>query len=116
VGSQQITTIRNHVGGVCIQGILCGFAPGSSDRSLADFFEMAVNPVTHMAEVAYADNGGQRPGSVANNEVVFAQQSLQPTLGPGSEVPEVPSAVLLPIAGLVLLGLAARFRQAKARG
>jgi hypothetical protein len=111
VGSQKMTTVRNHNGGVCIQGILCGIAPGSADRSLLDFFEMAVNPVTHMAEVAYADNGGQRPGSAANNEVVFAQQTLQPTLGPHSDVPEVPSTLLLPVAGLLLLGLAARFRR-----
>jgi hypothetical protein len=46
----------NHKGGICLQGILCGVAPGSGDRSLLDFFQLVINPVSGMAEIAYAAN------------------------------------------------------------
>ena len=59
--------------------------PGSRDRSLLDFMELAVNPVTHMAGVVYADNGGFRPGE-GKGEVVFAQQSLQPRIASSSTI------------------------------
>jgi len=78
---QKLTSLPNHKGGVCIQGILCGIAPGSGDRSLLDFFELAVNPKTHLAGIVYADNGGFRPGEGKNQgEVVFAAQTKQPKL------------------------------------
>lgn len=73
---QAITTVPNHHGGICIQGILCGIGPGSGDRSLLDFFMVKVNPVTGMAEFAYADNyrlGGDK------GEVVVAHQTTVPT-------------------------------------
>lgn len=72
VTQQAITTVPNHHGGICLQGILCGVGPGSADRSLADFFQLKVNPVNKMAYVAYADNyrlGGGR------GEVVVARQT-----------------------------------------
>jgi hypothetical protein len=80
---QAVTTIPNHKGGICLQGILCGVAPGSADRSLADFFELAVNPTTGLAGIAYADNNRlQLPPDRSGNpqgEVVFAAQTLTPS-------------------------------------
>ena len=37
---QAVTNIPDHRGGICLQGILCGIGPGSSDRSLLDFFTL----------------------------------------------------------------------------
>jgi len=88
----QITTpvqvgAPNHKGGICLQGILCGIGPGSGDRSLLDFFQVAINPVTGMAEIAYAANIGLGTdkstgivtGTIENQatpkgQVVFARQ------------------------------------------
>src|SRR3954471_24228757 len=78
---QRMTDLPNHKNGVCILGTICllpaPINPGSRDRSLLDFMELAVNPKTHMAGIVYADNGGFRPGE-GKGEVVFAQQTLQP--------------------------------------
>jgi hypothetical protein len=60
----------NHKGGICLQGILCGVAPGSGDRSLLDFFQLKINPRTGMAEIAYAYNFGSSTG-----QVMFAHQT-----------------------------------------
>jgi hypothetical protein len=111
VGRQKMSDTANHLGGVCIQGILCGIAPGSDDRSLADFFELAVNPKTGMAEVAYAQNAHNRPGEAGRGEVVFAKQTAQPPLSPGAALPEVPVAVLLPVLALVVIGVIALIRR-----
>ena len=59
----------NHHGGICLQGILCGVAPGSGDRSLLDFFQLKINPRTGMAEIAYAYNLGGK------GQVIFAKQT-----------------------------------------
>jgi hypothetical protein len=99
-----MTDAANHIGGVCIQGILCGIGPGSSDRSLADFFELTVNPVTGMAEVAYAQNAHDRAGENGKGEVVFAKQTVQPPLSPGATLPEVPLSLLLPLTAAAALG------------
>jgi len=114
VGAQQMTDEANHIGGVCIQGILCGIAPGSADRSLADFFELGVNPRTGMAEVAYAQNAGDRSGEGGQGEVVFAKQTIQPALAPTADLPEVPRAVLLPLAALLMLATGAAVRRRRA--
>ena len=74
---QAVTSHPNHRGGICLQGILCGLGPGSSDRSLADFFMLAVNPVTHLAEIAYADNASFGTGK---GEVVVAHQAGSGTI------------------------------------
>lgn len=103
VAEQALTTVPNHLKGICLQGILCGIAPGSKDRSLADFFELAVNPVTGMAEVAYADNARD----TSRGEVVFARQTAGPSAlsdSPSPVVPEAPAAALLPLAAVALLG------------
>ncbi|HXM93602.1 MAG TPA: hypothetical protein VOA64_04995 [Candidatus Dormibacteraeota bacterium] len=41
----------NHTGQISTGGLL-----GSSDRSLADFFQIAIDPTNHLVNVAYADN------------------------------------------------------------
>lgn len=47
-----------HKGGICTLGIFCGVLPGSSsDRSLLDFFKVAVDPHNGQAVVAFSDNG-----------------------------------------------------------
>lgn len=74
VRQQSLTKIPNHRGGICLEGILCGVGPGSSDRSLLDFFQIGINPRTGRAGIAYADNAGARPGHV-KGEVVFAKQA-----------------------------------------
>jgi hypothetical protein len=89
----QITTpvqvgAPNHKGGICLQGILCGIGPGSGDRSLLDFFQLAINPVTGMAEIVYSFNlglgmdvssgvvtGGVLHEASPKGQVVFAKQT-----------------------------------------
>ena len=46
----QATDHSNHAGQISTGGLL-----GSSDRSLADFFQIAMDP-THLVNIAYADN------------------------------------------------------------
>lgn len=61
-----------HIGGICTLGIFCGVLPGSSsDRSLLDFFKVAVDP-KGMVEVVWSDNN--RPGAVKTG-VGFARQT-----------------------------------------
>ena len=89
---QPVTSHPNHRGGICLQGILCGVGPGSSDRSLADFFMLVVNPVTHHAEIAYADNASYGSGK---GEVVVAHEngnsgsatSVLPVASPATPAP-----------------------------
>ncbi len=47
----QATDHVNHTGQISTGGLL-----GSSDRSLADFFQIAIDPTSHRVNVAYADN------------------------------------------------------------
>ena len=87
ITKQKMTSLPNHKNGVCILGTICilpsPINPGSSDRSLLDFMELAVNPKTHMAGIVYADNGGFRSGE-GKGEVVFAQQTVQPRIASAS--------------------------------
>src|SRR6266404_3301931 len=41
----------NHTGSISTGGLT-----GSSDRSLADFFQIAIDPTNHLINIAYADN------------------------------------------------------------
>jgi hypothetical protein len=109
VVEQAITSIPNHKGGICLQGILCGFGPGSDDRSLLDYFQVSINPRTHMAGIAYADNGGFRPGGVTG-EVVFAQQTKVPGRSSHGVVLFAPVAVLTGALRLRRRGFAALAR------
>jgi hypothetical protein len=45
------TDHSNHTGQISTGGLL-----GSSDRSLADFFQIAIDPTSHLVNAAYADN------------------------------------------------------------
>jgi hypothetical protein len=74
---QKLSKLPNHKGGICLEGILCGVGPGSSDRSLLDYFQVGFNPRTGMLGIAYADNGGFRKNE-GRGEVVFARQTIQP--------------------------------------
>jgi len=47
----QATDHSNHKGQISTGGLL-----GSSDRSLADFFQIAIDPTNHLVNIAYADN------------------------------------------------------------
>jgi hypothetical protein len=95
---QAVTSIHNHHGGICLFGILCGVSPGSSDRSLLDFFQLVVNPKTHLAEIAYADN--YRLGDNHDlGTVVFAKQTKVPGKKTAGAV-ALPFAVLPAMAGL----------------
>ena len=65
-----------HRGGICTLGILCGLAPGSSsDRSLLDFFKVAVLPDGSPA-VVWSDN--HRTDGVARTGVGFARMVKGP--------------------------------------
>jgi hypothetical protein len=47
----QATDHINHIGQISTGGLL-----GSSDRSLADFFQIGIDPTSHLINIAYADN------------------------------------------------------------
>src|SRR5204862_7221100 len=47
----QATEHINHPGQISAGGLL-----GSADRSLADFFQISIDPTTHLINIAYADN------------------------------------------------------------
>jgi hypothetical protein len=47
----QATDHVNHTGQISTGGFF-----GSSDRSIADFFQIAIDPTNHLANIAYADN------------------------------------------------------------
>jgi hypothetical protein len=117
VVEQAITTVPNHVGGICLQGILCGIGPGSSDRSLLDFFQVKINPVTHLAEFAYADNNRLGKDAQGNKigEVVVAHQGVAaaqvaapaptpPVTVATAELPPTSRAALPAVATITLAG------------
>ena len=116
--SPQITRARvsDHVihnGTICQKGILCVGALGD-DRSLGDFFELAINPVTGMAGVAWSDNGNPQK----TKRVYYAAQTsglsaLVPTPA-DPVVPEAPVAVLLPLAAAAALAGAVSWRRRRA--
>ncbi|HJP65365.1 MAG TPA: sialidase family protein [Actinomycetota bacterium] len=97
VTRSAVTSTYNHHGGICLQGILCGIAPGSSDRSLLDFFQLVVNPKTHMAEIAFADNY-----RLADNHdfgtVVVAKQTKTPGSSTKSSLPGLVAVLPMAIA------------------
>lgn len=98
---QAVTSHPNHRGGICLQGILCGIGPGSSDRSLADFFMLAVNPVTHHAEIAYADNAsfGKNDAGKVKGEVVVAHEQGNSVTSPSAPVAPVATSTPSPQGG-----------------
>ena len=65
-----------HHGPICTLGTFCGILPGSSsDRSLLDFFKVAVGP-DGIPAVVWSDNN--RPGAVRTG-VGFARQTGGPS-------------------------------------
>jgi hypothetical protein len=78
-----VSTSPNHVGDICLNGLLCELG---GDRSLLDFFELAIGP-DGMAQIAYAANNGfgrKTPGTVSGlqgkpgapkGRVIYAKQT-----------------------------------------
>jgi hypothetical protein len=120
----QATTTPMHYGDICNLGIAC--APTSPDpRHLLDFNQETVDPTTGCAHIVYADdNAGSTYGdpndpSPFGNHLVAANQIDGPsiigtgTCGAAIAAPEVPWAVMLPLAGgaaMVALGVRRRRR------
>jgi hypothetical protein len=65
----QATDHVNHTGQISTGGLL-----GSSDRSLADFFQIAIDPTNHLINIAYADNH-------AGTSVTYFTRQKKPTGG-----------------------------------
>jgi hypothetical protein len=68
----QVTAVNqpNHTGQISTTG----FNPMGSDRSLADFFQIAIDPTNHLVNIAYADNH-------AGTSVTYFTRQKQPTGG-----------------------------------
>jgi len=63
-----------HKGDVCLNGLLC--ITGGGDRSLLDFFELAIGP-DGLAQLAYADNDGYTKGATdSGGRVTWAKQTM----------------------------------------
>jgi hypothetical protein len=86
VQTVQASDHVTHVGGICTLGIFCGVLPGSSDdRTLLDFFKVAVDPVG-MAEVTWSDNNkptGSKTG-VGFARQVGGESAFDPTIYPAA--------------------------------
>jgi hypothetical protein len=76
-----VTAVPNHVGRVCTNGDACF----SGDRTLADLFEIALNPHDRQAAIAYATDtvgdpfritSGPRKGAYQSREGVFTRSLL----------------------------------------
>lgn len=105
-----------HHGPICTLGLFCGVAPGSSaDRTLLDFFKVAVAP-DGMPEVVWSDNNRadgvkDSTGKPVTTGVGFARQVSGPSAldatvdSPSPVVPETPYAALVPLLAIGALGL-----------
>jgi hypothetical protein len=93
-----------HHGSICQKGILCVSQVGD-DRSLGDFFELAVDPSGN-AQVTWSDNGDVVKPTAADRHVYWARQTSGPTAAatPTADVPEAPLAALLPLVGAGVAG------------
>src|SRR6185503_980522 len=63
----QVSDHIMHNGGICNQGLLCQITTGG-DRSLADFFQVAIGP-DGLANIVFADNGS------SSTHATFARQT-----------------------------------------
>ncbi len=78
-----------HTGDICLNGLLCVLG---GDRSLLDFFELAIGP-DGLAQVAYADDDQPQAG---DGQVVWAKQTSGPSAllaaapAPGAPAPAAP--------------------------
>ncbi|MCA1712419.1 MAG: hypothetical protein LC789_12585, partial [Actinobacteria bacterium] len=66
-----------HHGSICQKGILCFRALGD-DRSLGDFFELAIGP-DGLAQVAWTDNGNKGTPGAPPRRVFWAKQASGPS-------------------------------------
>jgi hypothetical protein len=85
--SPQITRSRIsdhivHHGSICQKGILCVTSLGD-DRSLGDFFELAIGP-DGMAQVAWTDNGNKGTPGAGPRRVFWAKQATGPSAFAGA--------------------------------
>jgi hypothetical protein len=66
-----------HHGSICQKGILCVTRLGD-DRSLGDFFELAIGP-DGMAQIAWTDNGNKGAVGAPPRRVFWAKQATGPS-------------------------------------
>ncbi|MCU1672359.1 MAG: hypothetical protein JWN77_472 [Frankiales bacterium] len=81
-GTPQISRSRIsdhivHHGSICQKGILCVSRLGD-DRSLGDFFELAIGP-DGLAQVAWTDNGNKGATNAPPRRVFWAKQASGPS-------------------------------------
>jgi hypothetical protein len=76
-----VTPEPNHIGKICTQGSACNFA----DRTLADLFEIAIDPQNRLVAIAYVSDtvgapfritSGPHQGTNASAETVFTKSIL----------------------------------------
>jgi hypothetical protein len=61
-GQTTVTPAPIHYGDICTQGLFCGLVPGEpSNRNLADFDELTIDPRTGMLIVAFPGDPYNRP-------------------------------------------------------
>lgn len=134
-----------HYGDICTMGLFCGLVPGPSNRNLADFSSIAVDPVTGCVGIALPGDPYNRPDVDPNknnftSSAYFSRQVGGPCLAaPAAATPATPVAASTPSAsgtaeqsrggtlaatgeaagvaaiGLVLVLLALGLRRARAR-
>jgi hypothetical protein len=96
-----------HHGSICQKGILCVSQLGD-DRSLGDFFELAIGP-DGRAQLAWSDNGDKSTRRVWWGAQTSGPGAFDVTASTG--IPEVPTAVLLPFVAIAVIGGTAWLRR-----
>jgi hypothetical protein len=107
----RVSTVPNHVGYICMDGLLCSGTTGTTgDRSMLDFFQVA-DDSNGRAHIAWAmDN----PGNANEPTVIMYAEELPQ---PSSSVAETPWAALLLVPGILsaaLVGVGRRRRSGRA--
>ncbi|MBK5308233.1 MAG: exo-alpha-sialidase [Frankiaceae bacterium] len=77
VSRSRISDHIVHHGSICQKGILCVTSLGD-DRSLGDFFELAIGP-DGLAQVAFTDNGNKGTTGAPPRRVFWAKQASGPS-------------------------------------
>lgn len=110
----RVSDHRVHLGSICQKGILCFSALGD-DRSLGDFFELAINPATGLAGVTWSDNGrtGQPKQVYYTSQTAGSSALVATAAEPQAVVPEAPWAALLPLTGVAFGALLLRRRRSR---
>ena len=79
------TTHPSHYDSICLNGLGCDLSVPNGDRTLADFFAIKYNPVSHRLQVVYNNDAkmpGEATGHVASPMVIT--QIAGPSLGGGT--------------------------------